>query len=77
MGVGKFCASISDCINNDQSPFCAIIGSPAEHFCTHTCVGDGGVGQCGTNATCGCQGSGACGCVPSACLHPPPDAAGG
>jgi hypothetical protein len=66
-GVGKFCSSLSDCANNDQSPICAILGSPTTHFCTHTCVGDGGVGQCGTNATCTCQG-GPCGCVPNTCL---------
>lgn len=68
MGVGKFCASISDCSSSQSAPLCSSLGDPMTHFCTHTCSSTGPATQCGTGAECTCNSSNQCGCTPSACL---------
>lgn len=67
-GVGKYCASLSDCSGNMNATLCSSLGDPTTHFCTHTCAGSGSAGQCGTNATCECNGGNQCGCTPNSCL---------
>jgi hypothetical protein len=65
LGVGKFCQSLSDC--SGSAGLCSSIGDPTTHFCTFVCQQTGSAGQCGTNATCECQGN-QCGCTPNSCL---------
>lgn len=67
-GVGKFCASISDCSSSQMAPLCSSLGDPTTHFCTHTCSSTGSATQCGADATCTCNNSNQCGCTPNACL---------
>jgi len=66
LGVGKYCAQISDC-SGLTAGICAILGDPDAHFCTKTCM-QGAADACGDAATCACQG-GQCGCVPNVCLQ--------
>lgn len=68
MGVGKFCASISDCSDSQTSPLCSSFGDKTTHFCTHTCTSTGGNAPCGSGAECTCNASNQCGCTPSVCL---------
>lgn len=68
-GVGKYCASLSDCSNNMDAALCSSLGDPNTHFCTRTCpMGDSSV--CGTGAECTCNDSDQCGCTPTVCLGP-------
>src|SRR5262245_37850522 len=67
LGIGKFCAQVSDCFGTPTATVCAILGNPDAHFCTKSCSMTGSAGQCGTMASCQCQGQ--CGCFPDACLH--------
>lgn len=67
-GVGKYCASLSDCSGNMTATLCSSLGDPTTHFCTHTCSSTGSADQCGTNATCECNNSNQCGCTPDSCL---------
>ena len=69
MGVGKFCASLSDCSTTTASPLCSSLGDNTTHFCTHTCTASSPAGACGTGAECTCNGSNQCGCTPSVCLN--------
>jgi hypothetical protein len=65
-GVGKYCVDSGAC-SGLQALFCATLGNPDSHFCTRPCsMGE----NCGTAATCQCQGS-SCGCVPDACISMP------
>ena len=66
-GVGKFCTSGSDC--GGGAPLCTVINpnqktSPT-FFCTKICTA-GSAGDCGSDATCECQGE--CACTPNQCL---------
>ncbi len=70
MGVGKFCASLSDCSTSQSSPLCSSLGDNTTHFCTHTCRSTDPAGVCGTGAECTCNSSNQCGCTPSVCLGP-------
>jgi len=67
LGIGKFCASLSDCSSTQAAPLCSSLGDPNTHFCTKTCS-MGSTTECGTNTECTCNGSNQCGCTPSACL---------
>lgn len=67
LGVGKFCNSLSDCSSTPSAGLCSVIGDPMTHFCTKTCQNGGPADQCGTNATCECQGN-QCGCTPNSCI---------
>jgi len=67
LGIGKFCAQISDCSNTQSAPLCSDLGDPDTHFCTKTCP-MGSTDQCGTNSTCTCNSSNQCGCTPNSCL---------
>jgi len=67
LGVGKFCASLSDCSSTSSAPLCSSLGDPATHFCTKTCS-MGSTGACGNGAQCVCDSSNRCGCVPTVCL---------
>jgi hypothetical protein len=69
LGVGKFCASLSDCNTTSSAPLCSSLGDPQTHFCTKTCQ-MGSTGSCGTGAECVCNSSNQCGCTPSVCLGP-------
>ena len=69
LGIGKFCASLSDCSMTQDAPLCSSIGDPTTHFCTKTCQMGGSADQCGTATQCVCNGGGQCGCTPSACLQ--------
>jgi hypothetical protein len=68
VGVGKFCAMLSDCTGNMQATLCSSLGDPNTHFCTKTCP-MGSTDQCGTNAMCVCNGNNQCGCTPNECLN--------
>jgi hypothetical protein len=70
MGIGKFCASLSDCSTTQAAPLCSSLGDTSTHFCTKTCQMAGPAGQCGTNTECVCNNGGQCGCTPSVCLGP-------
>jgi hypothetical protein len=83
LGVGKYCDLLGDCSDTVDAHICATLGDPTAHFCTKTCTrpdaggdassdasetgADGGVGECGENATCACDTAG-CGCTPNVCL---------
>jgi hypothetical protein len=66
LGVGKYCDTSSMCTG--MASLCATLGDPTQHFCTMLCQMGG---NCGTGATCQCQGA-QCGCTPDACVTPPP-----
>jgi hypothetical protein len=69
LGIGHFCATLSDCNGLQNAPLCSSFGDPNTHFCTRTCpMGDNTV--CGTGAECTCNSSSQCGCTPSVCLGP-------
>jgi len=65
LGVGKYCAALSDC-SGQAAGICATLGDPDAHFCTTTCT-DGDATACGDGATCACE-DGQCGCVPNSCV---------
>ena len=77
LGVGKFCASISDCIGN-RAGICSSLGNTAgstwkTFFCTFTCTPSDGGDPCGSGATCQCDpmsGRG-CACTPNSCVNNP------
>lgn len=69
LGIGKFCASLSDCSSTASAPLCSSLGDPNTHFCTKTCS-MGSTGTCGTGAECVCDSSNRCGCTPTVCLGP-------
>jgi hypothetical protein len=71
LGVGKFCQTASDCAGN-QASVCTATFQPAITFCTMPCAMNGGAGQCGSGASCQCNGPQQCACVPGECLMPPP-----
>ena len=52
VGVGKFCASLSDC--GSTAPLCSSLGDENTHFCTRTCQ-MGSTTTCGTGAECVCN----------------------
>jgi len=67
LGVGMFCQSVADCVNNTQATLCTTLGSATNFFCTFACKAAGPANQCGENATCECS-TGGCGCFPNSCL---------
>jgi hypothetical protein len=67
LGIGKFCASLSDCSSTTSAKLCSSIGDPTTHFCTKTCA-MGSTDQCGTATMCVCNANNQCGCTPNACL---------
>ena len=68
LGIGKYCDTSGDCAGTADAPFCATIAEPGAHFCTNICDEGGAPDQCGTAASCQCQG-GTCGCTPDFCLE--------
>ena len=68
LGIGKFCATLTDCDSTPMAPLCSSLGDPKTHFCTKTCQATGSADQCGTGAMCTCGSSNECGCTPTACL---------
>ncbi|MCU1283539.1 MAG: hypothetical protein JWM53_7085 [bacterium] len=67
LGVGKYCTGFTECAGKMAS-VCSNLGGDAQlHFCTMACSMGG---NCGTGATCQCQG-GQCGCLPDSCLNMP------
>ena len=68
LGIGKYCASLSDCSTTASAPLCSSLGDPDTHFCTKTCP-MGSTDACGTGAQCVCNASNQCGCTPSVCLQ--------
>ena len=75
LGVGKFCQTITDCSSNTKATLCTTIADNVNFFCTASCVDGGPADQCGTGASCACQG-GQCGCHPDSCGGAPPSDAG-
>jgi hypothetical protein len=69
-GIGKFCASLSDCSTTPEAPLCSSLGDIHTHFCTKTCSATGSADQCGSVTMCACNTSNQCGCTPTACLGP-------
>jgi hypothetical protein len=65
LGVGKYCSGFGDCTG--MANLCSTLGDPQLHFCTMVCQMGG---NCGTGATCQCQG-GQCGCFPNSCMNMP------
>jgi hypothetical protein len=83
IGVGKFCTKQSDCnTGNLKTNLCSAIGNSGgagdTYFCTvFPCHLDGGVAECGENATCECGSGGGmtgCACTPNSCLGDSTDA---
>ena len=70
LGIGKFCASLSDCSSTPSAPLCSSLGDANTHFCTKTCP-MGSTDACGTGAECTCNANNQCGCTPSVCLGNP------
>lgn len=77
LGVGKFCASISDCAGN-RAGICSSLGnSPGStyktFFCTFICTPSDGGDPCGAGATCQCDpmGGRGCACTPDSCVNNP------
>jgi hypothetical protein len=70
LGIGTFCASLSDCSMTQSAPLCSSLGDRTTHFCTRTCQSTGPATQCGTGAECTCNANNQCGCTPSSCLAP-------
>jgi hypothetical protein len=68
LGIGKFCASLSDCATTQAAPLCSSLGDMHTHFCTKTCTSTGSAGQCGTATMCTCNATNQCGCTPTVCL---------
>lgn len=68
LGVGKFCATLSDCSATPMAKLCSSLGDPTTHFCTKTCQ-MGSTDQCGAATSCVCNASNQCGCTPDACLN--------
>ncbi len=66
LGVGKFCQTVADCSSNSKATLCTTIADNVNFFCTASCSAGGAADQCGTAASCACQG-GQCGCHPDAC----------
>jgi hypothetical protein len=69
LGIGKFCAQISDCNDTPMAPLCSSLGDRNTHFCTKTCQSGGAPDQCGTATECVCNANNQCGCTPSSCLN--------
>ncbi len=69
LGVGKFCQTLSDCLGNTKATLCTTIGDNVNFYCLMSCTEGGPADQCGTAASCACQG-GQCGCHPDACGGP-------
>jgi hypothetical protein len=72
LGIGKFCAFLSDCANTTGAPLCSSLGDKNTHFCTKTCT-MGTTTECGTgDNTCSCNTDNPprCGCTPTVCLGP-------
>jgi hypothetical protein len=78
LGVGKFCASISDCSGN-RAGICSSLGNSAgsnykTFFCTFICTPGGDAGDpCGAGASCQCDpmGGRGCACTPDSCVNNP------
>ena len=68
LGVGKFCASLSDCSTTPMARLCSSLGDATTHFCTKTCT-MGSTTECGTATMCVCNASNQCGCTPNSCLN--------
>jgi hypothetical protein len=80
LGVGKYCQHPGDC-SGTKAILCSTLGGPSTSFCTFLCTPtpDGGVEagadageagaptDCGEGATCLCESTEACGCVPIDC----------
>ncbi|MCE9574745.1 MAG: hypothetical protein K8W52_16470 [Deltaproteobacteria bacterium] len=69
LGVGKFCATLTDCSSNGSANLCSILGDPTTFFCTKLCTAATGAADCGSNTTCTCNASNQCGCTPNACVQ--------
>jgi len=68
LGIGKYCASLTDCLGSTTASLCSSLGDPNTHFCTKRCT-QGSTTECGTGAACTCDGSNRCGCTPMSCLN--------
>jgi hypothetical protein len=66
LGVGQYCTGFNTGCTGMAS-LCSNISDAQLHFCTMVCQAGG---NCGTGATCQCQG-GQCGCFPDACMNMP------
>src|SRR6185369_609866 len=84
LGVGKFCMTIAECTDgNIKTNICSNLGNGADpspddtYFCTiYPCHLDGGMAECGENATCVCGtggGASGCACTPNRCVSAPTD----
>lgn len=68
VGVGKYCATIQDCLRNTKAKICTTVFMPQYAFCTTLCDSTRDpLPQCGEGATCECLSGEGCGCVPSSC----------
>ncbi|MDW8283099.1 MAG: hypothetical protein RMK29_15385 [Myxococcales bacterium] len=76
LGVGLFCRASPDCKGTGmfKAFLCSSAGNTPQrstYFCTFLCEQqDGGSNQCGTGASCQCDGRG-CACVPDICVTNP------
>jgi hypothetical protein len=73
LGVGRFCTNQGpDCTGNGMATSCSALfnGQTASamdtYFCSFQCAAAGST-ECGENATCLCNASSICACIPTTC----------
>ena len=76
LGVGKFCTNQGpDCTGNGMATSCSALfngqtpSSDDTYFCSFICDPTT-ANVCGENATCLCNSSNECACIPTACVPP-------
>jgi hypothetical protein len=77
LGVGKFCTNTGpDCTGNGKATTCSALfnGQPPSptdtYFCAFQCTMSDPPDVCGENATCLCNASNLCACIPTKCVPP-------
>ena len=77
LGVGKFCTNQGpDCSGNGMANLCSALvngqtpSADDSYFCSFTCSSSDPPGTCGDNATCLCNASSQCACIPTSCIPP-------
>ncbi len=77
LGVGQFCTNQGpDCSTNSMAKSCSALlngqtpSATDSYFCSFLCTATDPPGTCGDNATCLCNASNACACIPTSCVPP-------
>src|SRR3954469_19000163 len=77
LGVGKFCTNQGpDCGGNGKATLCSALfngqtpSADDTYFCSFQCSATDPPDTCGENATCLCNSSNQCACIPTRCVPP-------